>query len=707
MKRKFCFLVHLTLFIIASSVFASNPPVHHALTITLDPSQSIGRFHDVITIPRSILQSIPGFRLNKNSKIERVELDGKKVPTENSDDGFLKFTLPQYSKEGLADPLKVVCDYTLPLPIANGNMETLFISGADYFYLQPTMESKTNFRVTFQIKIQTPANLKAISQGEKLKDIVENGNRTVIWEEDKPQEEILLIADHYHEFFNRHESIALYAYLRDADNALAERYFEATRSYIDLYSKIIAPYPYKKFALVENSRQTGYGMPSFTLLGSRVIRFPFILHTSYPHEILHNWLGNGVYIHPDSGNWAEGLTTYLADHLLPEQKGKGKQYRFQELMKYSSYVNETNDFPLAEFKGRDGMVSQAVGYGKTLMVFHMLRIEVGDTIFLKALRDFYDQNQFHYAGFKEVQTSFERVSNRNLEGFFNQWTSRKGAPELQLFSASTNEQNGNHLLKLQIRQAQSDPAFIFKLPIAVWLTDKQKPRIKNIKISKKKQISFIPFQSKPLKVMLDPYHEVFRHLNPKEVPPNIGKAYGAEIKTIILPESNGSNELLNGYKLFYKSIKTASRPPHINFKDNSKSMIATSNLWIFGKNNKLSKEINAQLNQHDVKVNEKGITLDGRYFNWANHSFVFALTHQNSDNKQIVWFVTPSKKSIPGLIRKLPHYGKYGYLVFEGDEPKNVAKGTWPPSRAGLDHTFAKGTYPLFSKVPLVKKDIE
>ena len=90
------------------------------------------------------------------------------------------------------------------------------------------------------------------------------------------------------------------------------------------YSKLLAPYPYKKFALVENSQQTGYGMPSFTLLGSRVIRFPFILHTSYPHEILHNWFGNGVYIDPDSGNWAEGLTTYLSDHILLEQKGKGR-----------------------------------------------------------------------------------------------------------------------------------------------------------------------------------------------------------------------------------------------------------------------------------------------------------------------------------------------------------------------------------------------
>ena len=30
-------------------------------------------------------------------------------------------------------------------------------------------------------------------------------------------------------------------------------------------------------------------MPSFTLLGSSIIRFPFILNSSFPHEILHNW----------------------------------------------------------------------------------------------------------------------------------------------------------------------------------------------------------------------------------------------------------------------------------------------------------------------------------------------------------------------------------------------------------------------------------
>ena len=78
---------------------------------------------------------------------------------------------------------------------------------------------------------------------------------------------------------------------------------------------------------MENFWETGYGMPSFTLLGQQVIRFPFILHSSYPHEILHNWWGNGVFVDYAGGNWCEGLTAYLADHLIAEQRGQGAEHR--------------------------------------------------------------------------------------------------------------------------------------------------------------------------------------------------------------------------------------------------------------------------------------------------------------------------------------------------------------------------------------------
>jgi aminopeptidase N len=40
--------------------------------------------------------------------------------------------------------------------------------------------------------------------------------------------------------------------------------------------------------------------------------------------------------------------------------------------------------------------------------------------------------------------------------------------------------------------------------------------------------------------------------------------------------------------------------------------------------------------------------------------------------------------ALPGLGRKLPHYGKYSYLGFEGDEPTNDLKGQWAPTDSPL-----------------------
>ena len=170
-------------------------------------------------------------------------------------------------------------------------------------------------------------------------------------------------------------------YLREEDDALAAKYLAATAQYLEMYRELIGPYPYGKFALVENFWETGFGMPSFTLLGPTVIRFPFILHSSYPHEILHNWWGNSVFVDYASGNWCEGLTAYLADHLIQEQRGRGAEYRRGTLQKYRDYVKEGRDFPLGEFRSRHSAATEAVGYGKSLMGFHMLRRSIGDEAF--------------------------------------------------------------------------------------------------------------------------------------------------------------------------------------------------------------------------------------------------------------------------------------------------------------------------------------
>ena len=38
--------------------------------------------------------------------------------------------------------------------------------------------------------------------------------------------------------------------------------------YLKMYESLIGPYPWRAFALVENFWETGYGLPSFPLLGA-------------------------------------------------------------------------------------------------------------------------------------------------------------------------------------------------------------------------------------------------------------------------------------------------------------------------------------------------------------------------------------------------------------------------------------------------------
>ena len=248
------------------------------------------------------------------------------------------------------------------------------------------------------------------------------------WESHGPVDEITLVGGPLVPYRDAAGAVEALVYLRQKDDALAAKYLQATAQYVEMYRGLIGPYPYGKFALVENFWETGYGMPSFTLLGSQVIRFPFILTSSYPHEILHNWWGNSVFVDYESGNWCEGLTAYLADHLIQEQRGKGEDYRRDTLQKYRSYVKDGRDFPLAEFRSRHSAATEAVGYGKTMMVFHMLRQKLGDEGFRKWAGGFYRDYRGKQASFGDVRESMESGARRRTSAGSSRTTWASPAP---------------------------------------------------------------------------------------------------------------------------------------------------------------------------------------------------------------------------------------------------------------------------------------
>ena len=137
----------------------------------------------------------------------------------------------------------------------------------------------------------------------------------VIWADDTRTPVIEPLA----EAFGTENGITAATYLFFENRQLSPRYLQATQHYLKRYTNLFGDYPFDGFAVVENFFPTGYGFPSFTLLGSRVLRLPFIPDTSLRHEVAHCWWGNGVFVDPAEGNWCEGLTTYMADYLSKEE----------------------------------------------------------------------------------------------------------------------------------------------------------------------------------------------------------------------------------------------------------------------------------------------------------------------------------------------------------------------------------------------------
>jgi len=531
----------------------------------------------------------------------------------------------------------------------------------------------------FDLQVRLPNGWLAVSQGAGPEVSATKNGVAVGWSEHLPQDDIYLVAAPFERYVKATDFGEAQVYLRQADTELAERYLLATDHYVALYSALIGPYPYAKFALVENFWETGYGMPSFTLLGPRVIRLPFIIHTSYPHEVLHNWWGNGVYVDYRTGNWSEGLTAYLADHLLKEEHGRGAGYRRDSLRAYADYVRDSNDFSLREFRGRHGAASRAIGYGKTLMVLHMLRRILGDQTFVAGLRRFYRDNLFRIAGFGDLRHAMETASRRDLQAFFRHWTSRTGAPSLALAGVGVEQTGDNYLLRGRVEQTQEDDPFPLQVPLVVHL-EGGKTIERRIALDDRAADFELELSTAPIRVDADPRVDLFRTLAAGESPPTLSALFGSEGGLVILPASAPA-KLLQGYRQLAEAWMASSPGWKIALDVELTRLPDERAVWLLGWSNRFLGELAATQTSVELDTERRLLTLpEGNY---ASGDFSLALVGER-DGQPLGWIASADPTALPGLARKLPHYGKYSYLAFDGQTPKIRLKGQWPVQDSSL-----------------------
>lgn len=628
----------------SSSAATSLDIVEHVIDVQIDPDKRRIELIDNIRFGSSdrswtiLVDAQLDLSLDQNDN--DTELDAGAV---SASTGLREYSL-KTGPSGNAI-LKVTGNWRADYGEARGQVST------EGIYLPPHsgwMPIVADSRTVFTLKTRLPAGWVSVSQGTGSQE-----DNTQIWSEPIPQPGVWLVAGRYYLHQVKHRDIQLSAYFFKTDPTLANTYFQAAGDWLDRFSELLGGYPFSKLAVVENFWQSGYGMPSFALLGSKVVSLPFIPHTAWPHEILHNWFGNGVYADQD-GNWSEGLTAYLADHEARDLQGLGAQFRRDALNKFSSFIEDGEDIELRDFRFRHDNETAVVGYDKAMMVFHMLRIRTGDRGMVNGLRKFIKDNMHRNASWLDIQSAMSAVTGENLDSFFKQWLNRTGAPELSLKNAAFEE--GCVTGTLQQNQ-DSDP---YDLRVPVFASFGNQTIRQNIAMRDREKPFSICAEGQASRISVDPEFDVFRKLYAGEVPASISELIGMTDVVAILPTKAPDNERLAWQRVASEAGITAMDDSAISDLPKKKG------IWVLGAANRFASELllndngRAVLGDQTIDVDRDALIIVRRRF-----------------DRPIGFASIPPDGDATALMKRVKHYGRYSYLAFsEGDRIAGI-RGQW------------------------------
>jgi hypothetical protein len=496
---------------------------HVDLDVNLAPSKRTLSATALITTESKTLV----FYLAEGFVLESAEVDGATAPTGRSAmDGLQRFQIElhpgasvhvlklRYHGELKPLDISMTHDDTLEALPAMASNEGSYLPGNSGWH--PMLESAFTYRVA----VTVPEGQIAVVPGKASKERTAGGKRHAEFSLGHPIDSIDLMAGpwnmHEREALVGDASIRLRTYFHAEADELAEGYLEAAQRFIERYSTEIGPYPFSEFSVVSSPIPTGFGMPTLTYLGKSVLHFPFIRDISLGHEVLHNWWGNGVQVDPVRGNWAEGLTTFMADYAYREDAGTeaAAKMRHGWLRDYAA-LPAGSEQALSAFRARHRAASAAIGYGKAAMMFHALRSRLGDEAFQTGIRAFWSKYKFAAASFDNLREAFEESSEQALADFFDQWLERTGAPMLAIASARVASEDGEPRLVINISQ-DAEPYSLF-VPLRVF-TQKGEQNL-GIEVSESDQVIQLPTKTAATAIQVDPDFEVWRKLAPGEAPP--------------------------------------------------------------------------------------------------------------------------------------------------------------------------------------------
>ena len=517
---------------------------------------------------------------------------------------------------------------------------------------------------TFVLDIDVPQDQRAVAPGRLVSESVEEGRYRARFVADWPVEEIAVMVGPYVIDERRHGDILLRGYFHPEIADLTGAYLDKSAEYIDRYADAIGDYPFPAFHVVSSPLPVGLGFPGIAYMGARVLRLPFIRDSSLGHEVLHNWWGNGVYMDDAGGNWAEGLTTFMADYAYAEDKDDdlARAMRLRWLTDFAA-LPAARDAPVSAFIGRSHGASQVTGYGKAAMLFVMLRDEIGEQNFSDGIRRFWRDHRFKRANWGDLREAFEAASGQDLKRFFSQWLDRTGAPKLRIKSVKLSPTDNGYRIGFTL--IQDAPAYSLSIPVVVETEDG--PREFRVSLDDRIERYNLDVDALPKALEIDPDARLFRRLDANETPLVLRHVMLAPRVTLTVasddPAMTAAAEALAA-RLVEGEVELVAR---------FSALLFDSPLVIVGSGLKLGRALAAA-------------ELPGTPENVSGRGEARVWTTRAARGFPVIVIETDSVEALEAVTRKLPHYGAKSFLVFDGGEV--ATSGIWPPGAKPLRIEF-------------------
>ncbi|MGI9580565.1 M1 family metallopeptidase [Chryseobacterium sp. RRHN12] len=362
----------------------------------------------------------------------------------------------------------------------------------------PTID-KPNQKTTQEIYMTVPDKYVTLSNGilkESKKE--SNGLRTDHWMMDKRHSTYLFFmgVGEYAVVKDKWKNIPVDYYIEKEYEPYAKQIYGNTPEMIDFFSKKLNyDYPWAKYAQISGRDYVSGAMENTTatLHGSDILQKPGQLidentwEDTIAHELFHHWFGDLVTAESWSNLTVNESFANYSEYLWNEYKYGKDQADYHLMTDVNNYLHNPTDFNknLVRFnyESRED-VFDLVTYQKGGGILNMLRNYLGDDAFFAGMNDYLKTNEYQNAEAHQLRLSFEKVSGKDLNWFFNQWYFGSGNPKINY---SSTFEPVKKQVAVTINQTQEKP---FEFPLAIDVYDNGKPKRYNVWVNAEAKNTF-------------------------------------------------------------------------------------------------------------------------------------------------------------------------------------------------------------------------